>query len=141
MDLPHRTWTLRQAEAALPDVQEVLSILQRLLERRAAAQAQIEDLRIVRGDDVAADAGRDGEDFRASVRDFQDAQNRILRVLSAFFLEGVEIDAAERRVDFLARSNGSTVCLCYREGDAGVGFWHDLAEPCLARRAVPKPAG
>ena len=39
-------------------------------------------------------------------------------------------------IDFLARYQGREVCLCWKLGEDGIGFWHGLEEGFRGRKAI-----
>ena len=46
-------------------------------------------------------------------------------------------DPAQGLLDFPALRRGEEVCLCWRVGEAEIGYWHSLEDGFAGRRPLP----
>ncbi len=117
-----RSFTLAEANALLPEVER----------RLTALRAVVDELR----QEIAAHPvphGADGFRGAAAFRLNLSAHRR----LGWFRTAGVQIKGlAPFLVDFPAVAGGREVLLCWREGEAAVGWYHDLGAGYAGRRPV-----
>jgi hypothetical protein len=122
------TWfTVEQANSALPLVSRVVSDivqqddrLQRLQEQRASL--------LKAGDQTAAESlERQGAEIAERIDELLDELSDV----------GCELeDPGTGLVDFRGRRNSREVLLCWKLGEPGVLFWHDLHAGFSGRRPV-----
>jgi hypothetical protein len=111
-----RHYTVDQANAALPWVAERMERL-----RSARENFSDEDVREALGEATPGNGG--GEPGRLVSEAFLELQ------AAAAELDAVDIvvrDLDRGLVDFPALREGREVYLCWEEGEAEIGFWHDL---------------
>ena len=110
-----RHYTVEQANAALPWVQERMERL-----RTARDDFSDEDVREALGEATPGNGG--GEPGRVVSEAFLELQ------AAAAELDAVEVvvrDLDRGLVDFPALRDGEEVYLCWEEGEAEIGYWHD----------------
>lgn len=110
-----RHYTLEQATAALPWVQERIELL-----RAARAGLNDEDAREALAE---AGPGNGGGDAGKVVSEAFIQMRSALLELRA--MEVVLRDLDRGLVDFPALRNGREVYLCWQEGEDEIGYWHD----------------
>jgi hypothetical protein len=133
-------WTLAEANAALPKVRAMLAEARRTLGDLRESEAQLRDLRTVWGDQVLAIACPDHAEYLRHVADFQSRRDLYLAACEAFAAHGIELkDPDSGLVDFLGQLGTRTVLLCWRDGEASVAHYHDLAAGFAGRKPIPAP--
>jgi hypothetical protein len=114
-----RYFTLAQAAGALP---EVVAIVGTLSESRDAIRALAER---TESDSFARRA--EAEFLGRQVRECAERLTEL----------GVEVkDLDPVLVDFPALESGREICLCWREGESRIAFWHELDTGYAGRRSV-----
>lgn len=108
-----RTFTVEEANAALPDLRRRLSRI------RAARQTILRFGRRVRGTATRDGGGPEGREYREAVATLREETEHLAR--SGFILR----DAEEGLVDFPAVREGRPVFLCWRLGEDRVRYWHE----------------
>jgi hypothetical protein len=104
---------------------------------RACAE-QLQDLRIVHGEQVLAAASPGHAEFRGWYERHQAARHNLEQVLLRLAQEGVEVKDVERGlVDFRGRVGDQEAYLCWQDGEADVAWWHPLDEGFPGRRRLP----
>lgn len=131
-----RTYTLRDADAILP---EIAAVVQRLREMRDDVVA-LRDGYHLREEALAAGAGRSPEDdpellrLRLRMRGLVDQMQA-----EAAWLDERDIvlrDISTGLLDFPAEANGRPIWLCWRLGEASVTSWHAQDEGFAGRRPL-----
>lgn len=133
-----RTWTLPEANAALPRVRAIVEEGRRVLEAVRDVDANLEDLRIIHGeglDDPACPGHAEQVEYLRQRGELMDAMTTVtLRVQAV----GCEVkDFTEGLVDFLGQIGGTPVYLCWRHGEPTVRHWHTLEGGFAARKPIP----
>lgn len=116
-----RFYSIDQANARLRDLEPLLRKLKADRDAVAAAQRELASFRQTNGnahhaDDLTSREARIGEMvFRM--------ERHVAQIVDwDVTLRDIETGL----VDFPALVNGRQVCLCWRLGEDGVGFWHEL---------------
>jgi hypothetical protein len=136
-DRKPRIFTPAQANSALPLVKAIvhdITDLARGLRDRQERLARLGGHRGAMGDayreelqQVRCELERDDERMREYLQELADL--------------GVELkDPFSGLVDFPARMNGRDVLLCWRLGEAEIGFWHELDAGFAGRQELKVPA-
>lgn len=133
-----RVWTLAEANAAVPRVEEMLTECRAIKDELHAARDQVEDLRILWGERIHDPSCPDHREFRGHLGRLQECQGRLRDALERFPAQGIHLkDIEQGLVDFVALRGQEAVYLCYRSGEGRVGHWHPLHGGFAARRPVP----
>lgn len=131
-------WTLESARAALPDVRRRLEAARGHLTAMRSAEEQLNDLRIVHGEQVLAPASPGHREFRAFWDLYHDARGRFEDALLGLTQLGVEVkDVEQGLVDFRGAVGTTAAYLCWRDGEDDIGWWHPLDEGFAGRRRLP----
>lgn len=128
-----RYYTLEEANLMLPQLTEVLKQLQGL-----GRQKGMVDGRITEVDQKVHSNGHHNPIEDPTVVQAAQALNEALRV-NLRQLDDWEIelkDLSTGLVDFMAMREGREVYLCWRLGEAEVGYWHELTTGVAGRRPV-----
>lgn len=133
-------WTLELARAALPAVRATLDEARGHLAVMKACQEQLQDLRIVHGEQVLAVASPGHAEFKVWWERYHAARHEVEAVLLRMQQMGVEVkDAQQGLVDFRGLLGDRPAYLCWKDGEADVGHWHPLDEGFAGRRRLPDP--
>jgi hypothetical protein len=130
-----RYFTLPQAESLLPEVEGFLRDALFHKSEAQKAHREIEEtsdrirmsggMRINPGQLLAVRARRD-----SSVAALKEALDRIEEA-------GAQVkDLDIGLIDFLSRFQDRDVCLCWKLGESGIGFWHGVEEGFQGRKPV-----
>lgn len=134
-------WTLDSARAALPEVKERLAVARRHLAAMRAAEEQLDDLRIVHGEQVLAAASPGHKEFRAYWGSYHEARANLEQAILGLHQMGAEVKSVEEGlVDFRGSIGSTPAYLCWKDGEETVAFWHPLDEGFPGRRPIP-PSG
>ena len=121
-----RIFTLAEAQLELPHVRAQLQLMREALAylRKVSATASPDG-------EAPGDADRPMPPlYSAALRQLSDAQLRLSRI-------GVQLkDVDQGLVDFPARDGDHPILLCWREGEDGVEWFHDLESGFPGRRPV-----
>jgi hypothetical protein len=132
-----RRFTPEEANAALPDVRE---LVERLVDQRRSLLALGEELEAMQ----ALIGGNGGSLDPTRAAELQEAVARAAAALAGFVDElhefGVQVKDLDRGlIDFPAShpGTGETVLLCWELGEPSVAYWHDLEEGFAGRKPLP----
>jgi len=120
--MSERLFTLDEALAVLPEAARLLLEIQDIKEELDQRGRELERLLSATegnghlADDIAAG--------RAAVHAVAEELERAFRRMDAL---GVELKGIETGLlDFPSLRDGRIVYLCWRQGEEGIGFWHDI---------------
>ena len=130
-----RYFTLTEAERALPEVERHLrdALFHKAEYERVHGEIgrTLDRIRVSGG--ARINPGKQSE-MRAqrdqSVRSLQEAMQHI--ETSGALVKDLDIGL----LDFMARYQGRDVCLCWKLGESGIGFWHGAEEGFRGRKQI-----
>lgn len=130
-----RYFTLPQAESLLPEVERFLRDALFHKSEAEKAHRELEDtsdrirasggMRVNPGQLLAVRARRD-----TSVAALKDALEQI--EAAGALVKDLDIGL----IDFLSRFQDRDVCLCWKLGESGIGFWHSVDEGFQGRKPI-----
>ena len=126
-----RFYSIDQADARLHDLAPLLDKLRADRSEVAAARDALERFRTTNGNADHAEELRARED---RIRALVYRMERYVSQLVAWDITLRDIETG--LVDFPALVNGRQVCLCWRLGEAQVGYWHELDTGFAGRRPL-----
>lgn len=130
-----RIWSLSRANAALPEVRSILAQARTVQVRVREALDHLEDLRILHGDAVDAEAPEEAAHWRAAhAAALEDLEAAMLK-FDAMGVEPKDLDVG--LVDFRSRLGELEVYLCWRDGEPEIKWWHSLDGGFARRRPIP----
>lgn len=133
-----RLWTLAEATAALPAVREALATARAATQAMRDAEEQLQDLRIVWGDQVLAAACPDHEEWLTWRKQHAQARQAVEGAMTAFDAIGCQVkDVEAGLVDFPGRLGKEDVLLCWRDGESRIGFYHAASAGFAGRKPIP----
>lgn len=138
---PTRFFSLREANALVPTLQQTFARARSLRDALAAVQGELAS-----ADHPLPAEGRVEIDLNASPpvqalqRRAQALVDELLGLLREVSELGIEVKAADGLVDFRTRLRGRTVYLCWRFGEQGIVHWHELDTGFAGRKPLPADA-
>ena len=133
-----RTWTLAEANAALPRVRQMVSDGRSALAAIDEADAHLQDLGIVWGKKITDPACPDHEEFVMFQRKREEAVDEMMTVTLRLQALGCEVkDFQQGLVDFQGHLGSDTVNLCWRWGEPDIRHWHTLDSGFAGRKPIP----
>ena len=116
-------FTRQEAEALLPQIEPLLLDLQQRHDTLLTLRADLENLQArMRGNGHGLHERL--EQLRRQYAEALEAVNKLMRRIQSF---GCQIkDPATGLIDFPALRDGREILLCWRLGEAGIHWWHDL---------------
>jgi hypothetical protein len=121
-----RHYTLEEASALLPRVVELIARMRSARDRLGDVEARA----------ALADAGQSnggGDPGRTVSEGFLELRESMLELRER---EIVLRDLDRGLIDFPAVRQGREVYLCWQEGEAGIGFWHEPEAGFAGRRPL-----
>lgn len=137
--MPHPgDWTLEAARAALPEVRSRLAVARAHLATMRSAEEQLNDLRIVHGEQVLAPASPGHKEFRGYWEKYHQARADLEQAVLGLHQMGVEVkDVEQGLVDFRGMLGTVPAYLCWKDGEDDIAWWHPLDEGFQGRRRLP----
>lgn len=138
---PTRFFSLREANALVPTLQQTFARARSLRDALAAVQGELAS-----ADHPLPAEGRVEIDPAATpqVQALQRRAQALIDELFGLLREiselGIEVKAADGLVDFRSRLRGRTVYLCWRFGEQGIVHWHELDTGFAGRKPLPEDA-
>lgn len=130
------------ANAALPQVRLLLDQARGHLAPMLDLEAQMQDLRIVWGEQVLAVACPGHAEFAGYLREHGKHRASLHEVLLRLHGLGVEVkDVQQGLVDFRGHVADTPAYLCWRSDEPRVAHWHPIEGGFAARRPVPELPG
>jgi len=134
---PPRLWTVAEANARLPELEELLPRLQGWVSRLAEVHEQRERLAEFWGAEADAEDQPDHELKSRLDAEWKNLSRRIDETVGSLRAEGIEVkQLATGLVDFYAVEDGEVVFLCWQRGEPTVGFYHTLTGGFRSRRPI-----
>jgi hypothetical protein len=121
-----RHYTLEEANATLPAVQELLERL-----RRARTLLSDQEARAALAEAAPSNGG--GQPGRVVSEGFLEMRDVLFELRER---EVVLRDLERGLVDFPAQRDGEEIYLCWQEGEGAIGFWHDPDSGFAGRRRL-----
>ncbi|MGA7476857.1 MAG: DUF2203 domain-containing protein [Thermoplasmata archaeon] len=138
---PPRLWTVAEANARIPQLEELLPRLRGWVARLAQVHEQRERLSVFWGSEADAADQPDHELKSRLDTEWKHLSHRLEEAAEAFRAEGIEVkDLGTGLVDFYAMRGGELVFLCWQRGEPEVGFYHSLTGGYRTRRPISDPS-
>ena len=137
---PPRLWTVAEANARLPDLEQLLPRLRGWVGRLAEVHEERERLAKFWGSEADADDQPDHELKSRLDAEWRHLSRRLEEAVGALHTEGIEVkDLGSGLVDFYGIEDGELVFLCWQRGEPMVGFYHTLTGGFRTRRPIAGP--
>ncbi len=136
--MPRDNWTRPEADAMVPRLEAMVAEGRRILSELADLEAQLNDLRIVWGDQVLALACPDHVEFKGYLERHNVGREKFQALLVDFAKLGVEVkDVRDGLIDFRGKVGSVAGYLCWKAGEPRVRFWHTLDTGFAGRKPIP----
>jgi hypothetical protein len=136
-----RLWTVEEANARLPAIQELLPQLRAWVVRLGAIHDQTEWMAKFWGRELEAPDNPHHALQETLQEEWNRLTDRLEGIVHSLHDEGIEIkDLDNGLVDFQAKRDGDVVYLCWRDGEPIVAHWHPLDGGYRNRRRLDAPA-
>ena len=130
-----RHFTLQEATSLLPRLAEMIQTLRELRDAAVVKKAQIDQLwqRLEGGEPVLSAIGEEQGRFDAITR-------RLVSIAQEIEATGCVLrDLDVGLIDFPCRARGgTTVYLCWRQGESAIAFWHGVDEGYAGRKPIAR---
>jgi hypothetical protein len=134
---PPRLWTVAEANARLPELEELLPRVRGWVGRLAEVHEERERLTTFWGSEADAADQPDHELKSRLDAEYRHLSRRIEEAVGALHTEGIEVkDLGTGLVDFYGLQDGEVVFLCWQRGEPSVGFYHLLTGGFQTRRPI-----
>jgi len=132
-----RIFSLREANALVPRLQEQFEAIRELRAELLAVEGQLASL----GHGIPEEPHQVDPRAPAAVQRLQrvakDLFGQIVGILGELSELGIEVKAADGLADFRSRLHGRTVYLCWRFGEGSIEHYHELQGGFAGRRPLP----
>ncbi|MBI3318590.1 MAG: DUF2203 domain-containing protein [Candidatus Omnitrophica bacterium] len=132
-----KLFTVEEANGLLPPVKRALKKLRQLRDaiRKLEEKKAVEQLSWLRPDGTVSPSAKKGvtaaqKAIEEKGRDFEKG----LEELNGLGAQLKDLD--EGLVDFFTARDEKMACLCWKEGEERIGFWHDLESGFAGRRPL-----
>ncbi|MBS2026242.1 MAG: DUF2203 domain-containing protein [Deltaproteobacteria bacterium] len=142
MDLfvPPRLFSLREANACVPLLQDTFERTRGVRSRLDALEAELKRLgHPLEGADVRIDQGAPLKVQKLQA-EAADCVAELLELLRGITELGAEVKNADGLVDFRSRFEGRVVYLCWRSGEDAITHFHELEAGFAGRAPLPENA-
>ncbi len=132
---PPRTYTVEEANAALPQVRR---LVERIVERFALLPELQEQTRVADYKTSRASAGPEVEqEYEKARRAMHDAELELAEDALRLERLGVSLkDPQTGLIDFYSYRDGELVELCWKLGEEAIANWHRIGEGYAGRRPL-----
>jgi len=135
---PARLWTVEEANARVPELEELLPRLRAWTVRLGEVHAELHRLQEFWGKEVDAPDQADHERKTQLDSEWANLTQRLEEAVGSFHREAIELrDVESGLVDFYGYVGGEVVFLCWLRGEPEVGHYHSLTGGFRTRRPLP----
>lgn len=132
-----RTFTVKEANGLLPHITRMLDKVMFLNERIKSLTSDIENLVSIWGKDILDKNHIDNTFYFDRVSNREDTFKDLVRKINEIQSMGCIVKDTEMGlVDFYHDRNGEMVLLCWKYGEDGINFWHEIDSGFKNRRPI-----
>jgi len=132
-----RIFTVREANALLPAVEEVLTALDAARNRIRKIKGKMDLLEMLWGDEVTLESNPDYKEHRAYAQELDKAARDHEGVLDRLKDLEVTLKSVETGlIDFYGVIDSRLVFLCWKRGEPEVAWYHQLEDGFAGRREI-----
>ena len=136
-DTTVRLFTEQEATALVPGLEEVFLRLDPKLARMRELRELIEDSEAYYGEGLEGAPGTDRDAYARHLQEEADVDRSIREEVNGVLALGCEVKDLHRGlVDFPARIGTEIAYLCWKRGEARIGWWHTLSGGFAGRKAL-----
>jgi hypothetical protein len=131
-----RIFTVEEANRLIPYLEASLETLSAMAREIGGLQRELDVLAAISGTGVTRE-NPDVKEFRDKQSRQKDLVDRYRALLSEVAGHGCILrDLDVGLVDFYTTVRDRIVCLCWRRGEAGIGYWHPMDQGFSGRRPL-----
>ena len=135
---PPRLWTVEEANARVPELEELLPRLRAWTVRLGEVHTEPRRLQEFWGKEVDAPDHADHERKNQLDSEWGNLTQRLEEAVGSLHREAIELrDVDSGLVDFYGYVGGEVVFLCWLRGEPEVGHYHTLTGGFRSRRPLP----
>src|SRR5207244_4829217 len=136
-DAALRLFTEEEANALLPQLEEIFLLLDPKLARLRELKDLVEDSEAYYGERLTSAPARDRESYADLLQEQADLDRSVQADIDAVLAFGCEVKDLHRGlVDFPARIGNEVVYLCWQRGEDRIGWWHTLGGGFASRKPI-----
>ena len=140
-DPPVRLFTVTEANALLPRLEQIFRRLDPKLARLRELRELIEDAESYWGEGLAAAPVKDRDAYSEALQETADLERSVQADIDEVRSVGAEMKDLHRGlVDFPARIGNEVAYLCWQRGEGRMGWWHTLDAGFAGRKALTPEA-
>ena len=128
-----RRFTLEEANALIPRLEELLANIRELRSHLASAQSEVGEVEL-KARSNGIDRAEKIERARAALVAITNALKAKQDEIDAIGCEVKDVD--QGLVDFLSPRDGRDVYLCWKSGETAIRFWHELSTGFAGRQPL-----
>ena len=133
-----RLFTEEEANALVPQLEEIFLLLDPKLARLRELKDLVEDSEAYYGEGLTGAPATDRESYADLLQAQADLDRSVQADIDAVLALGCEVKDLHRGlVDFPARIGNEVVYLCWQRGEDRIAWWHTLGSGFAGRKALP----
>lgn len=129
-----KLFTVKEAEQLLPKITQWMRDIQRMKSEIERQETEIDALELI------AEPGKDdrsNQELAAKIKVYQAAIEQVDERIDEVLRLGCVIkDIDVGLIDFYSRYQDRVVYLCWKVGEAHIGYWHELGQGYRSRQAL-----
>lgn len=135
---PPRLWTIEEANARVPELEELLPRLRSWTVRLGEVHTELHRLQEFWGKEVDAPDHADHDRKNQLDSEWANLTQRLEEAVGSLHREAIELrDVDSGLIDFYGYVGGEVVFLCWLRGEPEVGHYHTLTGGFRTRRPLP----
>ena len=132
-----RIYTVREAEALLPTVEKVFVDLDAVRHRLRKLKGKMEVLEMLWGEELASPDNPDHVEYAHYVDEMQAAKGDYDAATKVLTDHEIQLKSVETGlIDFYGVIESRLVFLCWKRGEAGIGWYHHLEDGFQGRKEL-----
>ncbi|MGI0149260.1 MAG: DUF2203 domain-containing protein [Thermoplasmata archaeon] len=136
-DASARLFTKKEANALIPQLEQIFLRLDPKLARLRELRELIEDSEAYYGEGLAGAPTADRDSYARNLQERVDLDRSMQEDIEEVLSLGCEVKDLHRGlVDFPARIENEIVYLCWQRGEVQIGWWHTLGGGFAGRKAL-----
>ncbi len=131
--MSERRFSREEAEALLPEIAPLMWNAQRLKREHDEAQVKLSELRLKSQGNGHTMEG----EITTLLSGIQETATEINAIIERVRAQGVEVkDLDMGLIDFPSQREGRTVYLCWKLGEEGIAWWHEMDTGYASRQPL-----
>jgi hypothetical protein len=133
-----RIYTVREANALIPKVEDVLVSLDQVRSRLKQCKNKLDVLEMLWGEEIHSEQNPDHREFAHYVSEIEKAKKDYEACTRRLADMEVMLKSVETGlIDFYGVIDGRLVFLCWKRGEKSIEYYHHLEDGFAGRQAIP----